>query len=847
MSLPRSLSGGLKPARPGVAQSVRSTQRIVLPASTGLASGQVNMTKPLSSSPQTGRVNLPIGMILRCLPQEVLASDISEFEASGAAATEIGLPMNMILSQLPSGKVEVALQDLVPHFPSGYLQPTQSITAYLPTMINLPLMDVVMRIPPDLLALRPDQKDVDSAVINMADPFTEEILREQAEAARKQAQAETNIVEESQVAPAEEFVPQDKVSASQALKPTAPPMPAPVQRSPSATLPKPAGAPPMPAAARLATPPTPSLRPTGALPPAPTVRNASPVPPSAPNVTARTISPSGRLPVTTRATAPIITRPPTEGVPVLPATPAVPAPPTPPPISKTPAVPPPPRLPVASSSLSPVSQPVLRPAVTAPMPRSISAPPPSQAPLATPPPPAPVVPEPTVVSEPPTVPEPEPEPVSIAEEAPAAPVEETVAAAEAHKPDSAADELQRLAALAMAELGDQEEAVSQQEQTLPEAEPTPVPETQALTSAPVLPPVSEPVPEVAITPPVAEPAPVEEAKPVIETPPPAPVVERARPRSGITEPISSLSSLESYKRKSGPIPPEAGVPTPAPVTPLVPAPSAPLPEPTPVVASAPTPEPVAAAPVIPAPSAPEPIAPTPETPGTLEPTPTPVATSATAPLSEAAPSPAAPAAEAVPVAINLNSCGVDDLLQIPGCSRELATTIVQYRNKIGSFKRLEDLYAVPGMTKVTYTSLTGEAPPEHAVYSLSLNELLGFAPEQTVSLKDVTDRIACWPDVTGCVLSQSSGLSLVGKVPAHLDKAAIVAFAPRMFEALNKSFVEIAGHGTDELIIPTAGTSFHILRNGDLYLIILCRLPQMPDRHLKVARMALAALSLRQN
>ncbi len=81
------------------------------------------------------------------------------------------------------------------------------------------------------------------------------------------------------------------------------------------------------------------------------------------------------------------------------------------------------------------------------------------------------------------------------------------------------------------------------------------------------------------------------------------------------------------------------------------------------------------------------------------------------------------------------------------------------------------------MTKAAYTNLTGEAPPENRI-PLSLNELLGFPGEQHISLKDVTDRIACWPDVTGCVLSQSSGLSLVGTVPDGLDKAAVVAFAP---------------------------------------------------------------------
>jgi competence ComEA-like helix-hairpin-helix protein len=198
------------------------------------------------------------------------------------------------------------------------------------------------------------------------------------------------------------------------------------------------------------------------------------------------------------------------------------------------------------------------------------------------------------------------------------------------------------------------------------------------------------------------------------------------------------------------------------------------------------------------------------------------------------------------MALNLNNCTPDELLKIPGCTRLLADSIVRYRAKSGSFKKLEDLLEVPGMNNAAYSALTGEAPPQSGV-SQSLADLLGFPAEQKVTLKDVTDRIGCWPDVTGCVLSQKSGLHLVGHVPGGFDRSAIVAFAPKMFDAINKSFGEIAGKETDELIIPATGTSFHIFRSHDLYLIILCRLPQMPDRHAKIARLVLAGLSLRPN
>lgn len=702
--MPRGAGAGLKPARPGVAQSSRSTQRIVLPTMPGGAKPGVNSTKPLSMPAPTGRINLPIGMILRCLPPEVLAADLSEFEASGAAATEVGLPMNLILGQLPSGKVEIALQDLVAHFPAGYLQPTESITSYLPNLINLPLMDVVMRIPPDLLALRPDQKDVDSAVINMADPFTEEILREQAEAARRAA-AQTNIIDESQVPQTEEFVPSTPKAA------TPPPRP------PSVPLPVPPAPPAPPVAAAPAAPPMP---PVNKLPTATgSLRTNSPVPPSAPpTTTGRMISPSGRLPSPTRATTPIPTRPPA----------AVNAPITP-------------------TSTLPASQPTVplpMPRQSAPAPAPAAPPPaPAPAPVATPPPTValpPVAEVPAPVA--PPAPAPEPPPVTA--------------------PDQAS-ELQRLAALAM-----------QQE----EEEPVPAPEPE-----PVAPPVPEPVAVAPEPEPIPEPAPIVEAPPVAEP-----------------EPVAAIA------------PPVPIAPPPVPVAP----PPVPVAPPVPVIAPAPPP-------------APAPVA---------------ASRAPTAPVPAVA---QAPAPSAGAVAINLNRCTVDDLAQIPGCSRELSESIVQYRTKIGSFRKIESLLEVPGMTAAAYTILTGEAPPEGGAIPGSLNELLGFPAEQNVSLKDVTDRIACWPDVTGCVLSQKSGLSLVGHVPSGLDKAAIVAFAPRMFESLNKSFGEITGKETDELNIPTPGTSFHIYRNGDLYLIILARVPQMPDRHSKVARLVLNALVGRQN
>ncbi len=666
MSVPRTGLTGLKPSRPGAAQT-RSTQRIVLPTPPGSRPGS---TKPLTMGAASGRINLPIGMILRCLPPEVLAAEMSEFEASGRAATEIGLPMNLILGQLPSGKVEMTLQELVPHFPPGYLQPTEAIASYLPNLVSLPLMDVVMRIPPDLLALRPDQKDVDASIINMADPFTEEILREQAENARRQSQ--TNIIEESQ-APHEEFVPRDQAGPARSVIPPRRPIAEPL--IPSRTTATTLAAPPMPVAPKLPTP-TPAVGP----------RASQIVPPTIPTPASREGSTPAPVPIPIRSTT------------VLPAR-------SPAPVATPPEAPPP-----VTASAAPIP----------PVPRHTG-------PIPAPPPPRHTTSLPTVPRRTGAVLLPGQTPPSTSAPAPLTPAEKVAAAVASAEPDANADDLQRLAALAMAQLGDSSESV---------AEASPEPESEPAASSASAPLVDEPAPSVPV------PAPAAISPPVTE--------------------------------------PEAA-PVPAPAQ--TPAPSA----------------------------------------------------------SEAETS--APAS----VAFNLNTCTVEDLVQnIPGCFRDLAESIVEHRAKIGSYKRLEDLLDVPGMTKAAYTNLTGEAPPDNRI-SLSLNELLGFPADQHISLKDVTDRIACWPDVTGCLLSQSSGLSLVGTAPEGLDKAAIVAFAPRMFESINKSFSEVTSHETDALVIPSAGNSFHLFRNKDLYLIIMSRLPQMPERHIKVARYVLAALSVRRD
>jgi hypothetical protein len=682
-----------RPVAPPVApnQKQRATQRLIL---TTNAAGKMTSSRPLPSvGGGSGAVNLPIGMILRCLPPEMLSSTLAEFESSGAAATEIPLPINSILSQLPSGKVELPVRDLIAKFPPGFLKSSQEIASYLPILASLPLMDVVMRIPPDLLAVRSDQKDVDPNVRRMADPFSEDTMRQ----AAAPKPTEARIVDESQVPPTEEFVPQASVPASRSFVP--PPRTA---------------------------PPAPLLQQTSSLSGRPMLRATAPMP--------------GRI------------LPPAEEIPV---------PPRPPQLS--------------ASQMLGVPRPSIAPPTLTPQPPYGTT---TTGPL-----------EPKIAAEPPPVPQ-------IPPVMPTSTTPVPVSMAASLPPDPNAGELQRLAALAMAEIETgpvPEKPEEKLEEKPPVAPPAPEPEEPAASVSPAAPTVP-PVPDLqqfSFNAPPASPAPVEKIEPGFA----------ATSRLKLPEyPVRELTQT-------------------APLTP-----------------SSPT-EPIRA-PVAPA-SAPEPVRAT----ASAEPVP------ATAPRM-APPVPASYSItesqilpQSAATAINLNNCSSDDLLPIPGMTRPLAAAIVQHRDKIGEFHKLEELLDVPGMTREAYSNLTGETPSS-GVHP-TINELLGFPPDRELSLKDITDRIVCWPDVTGCLLSQKNGLHLVGTAPDFLDKEAIVAFAPRMFEDVNKSFSEITGKQTDELIIPTTGTSFHLLREKDLYLIILSRLPQMPERHLKIARFVLAGLSAR--
>jgi competence protein ComEA len=52
--------------------------------------------------------------------------------------------------------------------------------------------------------------------------------------------------------------------------------------------------------------------------------------------------------------------------------------------------------------------------------------------------------------------------------------------------------------------------------------------------------------------------------------------------------------------------------------------------------------------------------------------------------------------------VNINTAGVDDLVALPGIGKSYAERIVEYRQKNGPFKKVEDILNVRGIGEKTF-------------------------------------------------------------------------------------------------------------------------------------------------
>jgi competence ComEA-like helix-hairpin-helix protein len=164
--------------------------------------------------------------------------------------------------------------------------------------------------------------------------------------------------------------------------------------------------------------------------------------------------------------------------------------------------------------------------------------------------------------------------------------------------------------------------------------------------------------------------------------------------------------------------------------------------------------------------------------------------------------------------ININRCTVDDLLTIEGVGPALARRIIEFREKRGQFRTLEELHEIPGVGRKTFKALVGSEPR-------SLNQLLGAPVNRELTLPEVVRYAAALPGVSGCVLAMSNGLFVTGEVPAEFDRTAMSVFAPQLFRKIGRYTKELKVGQVQRMTIFTDRQPLSIFQAGEVYLVIV--------------------------
>lgn len=118
------------------------------------------------------RLILPLGMVLRSLPPEVLGTDLGQLLARPAVAGgTVSVPMDQVLRQLPTGVVQFTFDVLQPQIPAELLQSPDQLATHWDRPIRLPLGEVVSRIPAQAMGRRGATVEQPSEYDSIEAPF----------------------------------------------------------------------------------------------------------------------------------------------------------------------------------------------------------------------------------------------------------------------------------------------------------------------------------------------------------------------------------------------------------------------------------------------------------------------------------------------------------------------------------------------------------------------------------------------------------------------------------------------------------------------------------------------------
>jgi DNA uptake protein ComE-like DNA-binding protein/predicted regulator of Ras-like GTPase activity (Roadblock/LC7/MglB family) len=192
--------------------------------------------------------------------------------------------------------------------------------------------------------------------------------------------------------------------------------------------------------------------------------------------------------------------------------------------------------------------------------------------------------------------------------------------------------------------------------------------------------------------------------------------------------------------------------------------------------------------------------------------------------------------EKEPESLDLNTCKVEDLLRVPSLPKRLAEAIVQYRETQGAFRSLADLLQVPEMTPIAYTLITGQEPPENYKSTKTIYAHLSIPNEQEINAKTIVERIAAWPDVVGCILSNHESRVIAANLIGTISAEKLASSAKQFTSLTQDQLSSIHQSKAQEIIIPGLSATFYFIAGPQAILTLIYSIPTPPARHLEILR-----------
>lgn len=140
------------------------------------------------------------------------------------------------------------------------------------------------------------------------------------------------------------------------------------------------------------------------------------------------------------------------------------------------------------------------------------------------------------------------------------------------------------------------------------------------------------------------------------------------------------------------------------------------------------------------------------------------------------------------------------------------------------------------MTPIAYTLITGQEPPENYKSTKTIYAHLSIPNEQEINAKTIVERIAAWPDVVGCILSNHESRVIAANLIGTISAEKLASSAKQFTSLTQDQLSSIHQSKAQEIIIPGLSATFYFIAGPQAILTLIYSIPTPPARHLEILR-----------